>query len=63
VAAHAVIAPSPITLEAMVLSEDGACVAQTSRAGTVDQALVLGDDAGRELLAAAGTDLFGSRPA
>jgi hydroxymethylbilane synthase len=62
VAAHAVIGDGAITLEAMVLSEDGACVAQTSRAGTVDQALVLGDDAGRELLAAAGTDLFGSRP-
>jgi len=63
IAAQAVINGDRISLEAMVLSEDGRQCASTSRRGAVDQAMDLGDDAGRELLAAAGADLFGSRPA
>lgn len=63
IAAQAVISAGQISLEAMVLSEDGRQCASTSRLGTVDQAMALGDDAGYELLTAAGIDLFGSRPA
>jgi hydroxymethylbilane synthase len=62
IAAQATIRDDHLLLDAMVLSEDGSQVAQTTRQGPVADALALGDDAGQELLNAAGRDLFGSRP-
>ncbi|MBC6440487.1 MAG: hydroxymethylbilane synthase [Rhodospirillales bacterium] len=62
VAAHATIANGCMTLDALVLSADGTRWASARREGAVAAAVALGDAAGAELLAAAGRDLFGSRP-
>ncbi|MBT7646868.1 MAG: hydroxymethylbilane synthase, partial [Rhodospirillaceae bacterium] len=61
VAAHARLDGARLTLDALVLSEDGSRHAAASREGDVADGIALGDDAGRELLGAAGADLFGSR--
>ncbi|GEO82801.1 porphobilinogen deaminase [Pararhodospirillum oryzae] len=42
----------------MVIRPDGKVLHQTTREGTVDQAVALGEDAGAELLAKAGPDFF-----
>ncbi len=61
IAARAVLRDGRVSLDAMVLSEDGAEVAEATREGLADEALALGDGAGHALLDAAGHDLFGSR--
>lgn len=63
IAAHATLAGDRLTLQAMVLAEDGRRHARARREGPVAEAEALGDAAGRELVAAAGLDLFGSRTA
>ena len=62
IAAHAAIENGRLVLDAMVLAADGAPCAETRRIGPAREAEALGRDAGYALLAAAGADLFGSRP-
>ena len=62
IGALARIAGGRLTLDALVLAADGRRHARTRREGAAAEGTALGDDAGRELLAAAGADLFGSRP-
>ncbi|MGI9482840.1 MAG: hydroxymethylbilane synthase [Hyphomicrobiales bacterium] len=57
-AALATITGDACTLRAMVLSPDGASMFETSRNGQLADAEALGRDAGNELKAAAGPDIF-----
>ncbi len=63
IAAFANLTDGTLTLDALVLSEDGRRHAATRRSGPVAEGVALGHDAGAELAEAAGPDLFGSRPA
>lgn len=57
-AALARISSDSVNLRAMVLSPDGARMFETGRQGPVSDAEALGRDAGAELKAAAGADIF-----
>jgi hydroxymethylbilane synthase len=63
IAALARVAGARLSLDAMVFSADGCRHARVRREGAAADGVALGDAAGRELLAAAGPDLYGSRPA
>lgn len=63
IAAHAVLRGQRLVLEAQVLSADGVRQARARREGPAVDGVAMGTDAGAELAAIAGPDLFGSRPA
>ena len=58
IAALAELRDGSLSLRAMVISPDGTRCHRTSRQGTVDDAVALGDDAGTELRRAAGPGFF-----
>ena len=61
IAALATLADGRLTLRGEVLSPDGRRHAAVSRTATAQEAVRMGADAGAEILALAGADLFGAR--